>query len=236
MGLYARGFRGRQTHAGARQNHRHVKIAIKYDDGAFGNSIDKSLIARLQEKSIKVVANEQYSARATDLSSLVLKLKESDADIILSTDYPNDAILFARQSKELGLPTKAVVGWAGIAFPKFRQDLGDYADGMMSINLPVDIDPAVYRQKSADSRRVSCPLQGRRWTRAAGIRGRWLRRSVGFVQIRAAKSKNYDADAIRDAAMAADVPEGGLTMGWGLKFSDGKSSPTQGRIFAPKSE
>ena len=94
-----------------------VKIAIKYDDGAFGNSIDKFLLSRLQERGVKVVANEQYSPRATDLSSLVLKIKEAGADIILSTDYPNDAILFARQSKELSLPTKAVLGWAGIAFP-----------------------------------------------------------------------------------------------------------------------
>jgi branched-chain amino acid transport system substrate-binding protein len=54
-----------------------VKIAIKYDDGAFGNSIDKSLMTRLQERGVKVVANEEYSPRSTDLSSLVLKIKET---------------------------------------------------------------------------------------------------------------------------------------------------------------
>ena len=207
-----------------------VKIAIKYDDGAFGNSIDKSLAARLQEKNVKVVANEQYSARATDLSSLVLKLKESGADIILSTDYPNDAILFARQSKELGLPTKAVVGWAGIAFPKFRQDLGDYADGMMSINLPVDIDPS---RLSPEIRKIREEFHARYKARvgheppafaAAGFDG-----ALALFKYVLPKAKSYDADAIRDAAMAADVPEGGLTMGWGLKFSDGKSSVYTGQ-------
>src|SRR5262249_16153157 len=64
-----------------------VKVAIKYDDGPLGNSIDKFLIARLKEKGVQIVANEQYSPRSTDLSSLVLKIKDAQADIILSTDY-----------------------------------------------------------------------------------------------------------------------------------------------------
>ena len=202
-----------------------VKIAIKYDDGAFGNSIDKFLLSRLQERGVKVVANEQYSPRATDLSSLVLKIKEAGADIILSTDYPNDAILFARQSKELSLPTKAVLGWAGIAFPKFRQDLGEYADGMMSINLLMDIDP---NRLPPETRQLREEFRNR-YNKAvgydppafaaAGFDGAWA--LFKYVLPKAGK---YDADAIREAAMAADVPEGGLTMGWGLKFSDGKTS------------
>jgi branched-chain amino acid transport system substrate-binding protein len=212
-----------------------VKIAIKYDDGAFGSSIDKSLMERLQQKGIKVVANEQYSPRATDLSSLVLKLKKVAPDIILSTDYPNDAILFARQSKELGLQTKAVVGWAGIAFPKFRRDLGDYADGMMSINLPVDINPA---SLTPEVRQVREEFRSRYKKAvgynppafaAAGFDGAWA-----LFKYVLPNAKSYDADAIRAAAMAADVPVGGLTMGWGLKFSDGKSSPYTGQNMRAK--
>jgi branched-chain amino acid transport system substrate-binding protein len=212
-----------------------IKIAIKYDDGAFGNSIDKSLVERLQSKGITVIANEQYSARATDLSSLVLKMKQSDPDIILSTDYPNDAILFARQSKELGLQTKAVVGWAGIAFPKFRQDLGDYADGMMSINLPVDIDasrlsPEIRRLREEFHARYNKAVgHGPPAFAAAGFDG-----ALALFKYVLPKAGKYDAEAIREAAMAADVPEGGLTMGWGLKFSDGKSSPYTGQNIRAK--
>ena len=207
-----------------------VKIAIKYDDGAFGSSIDKFLTERLKEKGVLIVANEQYSPRSTDLSSLVLKIKDAGADIILSTDYPNDAILFARQSKELGLPTKAVLGWAGIAFPKFRQDIGEYADGMMSINLLMDIDPA---KLPAETRKLREEFRNRYKKAmgyeppafaAAGFDSAWA--LFKYVLPRAGK---YDADAIREAAMAADVPEGALTMGWGLKFSDGKSSPHLGQ-------
>src|SRR6202030_775926 len=154
---------------------------------------------------------------------LVLKIKEAGAYIILSTDYPNDAILFARQSKELGLPTKAILGWAGIAFPKFRQDLGDYADGMMSINMPVDLDPA---RLPAETRKVREDFRERYKKdvgyyppafAVAGFDGAWA--LFKYVLPKAGK---YDADAIRDAAMSLDVPDGALTMGWGIKFSDGK--------------
>jgi branched-chain amino acid transport system substrate-binding protein len=207
-----------------------VKVAIKYDDGAFGSSIDKFLTARLQEKGVHIVANEQYSPRATDLSSLVLKIKDAGADIVLSTDYPNDAILFARQSKELGLPTKAILGWAGIAFPKFREDIGEYADGMMSINLLMDIDAA---KLPSETQRLRDEFR-KRYEKAAGhpppafaaagFDGAWA--LFKYVLPKAGK---YDANAIREAAMAADVPDGALTMGWGLKFSDGQGTPHLGQ-------
>ena len=46
------------------------------------------------------------------------------------------------------------------------------------------------------------------------------------------KAGTYDADAIREAAMAVDVPEGSLTQGWGVKFSDGKTSELFGTEHA----
>jgi len=207
-----------------------LRIAIKYEDGAFGNSIDKYLVDRLHQKNISVVANEQYSARATDLSSLVLKLNEANPDIVLSTDYPTDAILFARQSTELGLPTRAIVGWAGIAYPKFRQDLGEYAEGMMSINMLMDLDPSRLppetRKLREEFRERYKKVTGHDPTAfaAVGFDGAWA-----LFDYVLPKAGTYDADAIREAAMAIDVPEGSLTQGWGVKFSDGKTSEHLGQ-------
>jgi branched-chain amino acid transport system substrate-binding protein len=197
-----------------------VRIAIKYEDGAFGNSISKYLAARLKSKGVKIVAMESYSARATDLSSLVLKLKEAKPDIILSTDYPNDAILFARQSKELGLNTKAILGWAGIAFPKFRKDVGDYAEGMMSINMLMDLNPNQLQPATRKLRERFRAMYQKETGHeppafaAVGFDGAWA-----LFKYVLPKAGRYDADAIRQAAMSLDVPEGALTMGWGIKFS-----------------
>ena len=197
-----------------------VRVAVKYEDGAFGNSLDKFLVERLKAKGVNIVANESYSARATDLSSLVLKLKAAKPDIILSTDYPNDAILFARQSKELNLGTRAILGWAGIAFPKFRQDLGDYAEGMMSINMPTDLDAS---KLIPEARKVREEFRERYKKQvghyppgfaAVGFDGAWA-----LFRYVLPKAKSGDSDAIRKAALAVDVPKGSLPMGWGLKFT-----------------
>ena len=197
-----------------------VRIAIKYEDGAFGNSIGKQLVERLKSQGITPVVYEQYSARATDLASLVLKIKESKADLVLSTDYPNDAMLFARQSKELGLPTRAVLGWAGIAYPKFREEIGTYADGMMSINMPTDLNPD---KLTPEARKVREEFRERFRKiagyyppafAAVGFDGAWA-----LFKYVLPKAGRMDPDAIRKAALEADVAEGSLPLGWGVKFS-----------------
>lgn len=200
-----------------------VRIAIKHEDGAFGNSIRRGIEKRLAFYKIKPVIVEAYSARSTDLSSLILKLRAVKADIILSADYPNDAILFARQSQELGLKTKAVVGWAGLASPTFRKQIGAYADGMMSINLPIKIDPSKLSDGARKLRKAFRDRYKKMTKRdptpfaAVGFDGAWIL----FKHV-LPNAGEMDADSIRKAAMALDLPMGALPLGWGVKFSGPK--------------
>ena len=56
---------------------------------------------------------EGYAATAPDLSSLVTKLRREGPDVILHTGYNPDITLFLRQSRELGLRWKALIGHGG---------------------------------------------------------------------------------------------------------------------------
>ncbi len=218
-----------------------AKVAIKYEDGPFGSSLDKYLVQRLQHHNITPVLNEQYSARASDLSSLVLKLKNSNADVILSTDYPNDAVLFARQSKEMGLKTKAVVGWVGLASPKFYQDVGEYAEGMASIDLPVRLDPAKLSPEVRKLReefhtryekKFGTPPSG---MAAPGFDSAWI-----LFKYVLPKAGSLDPEAVRTAALAVDLPTGSTPLGWGVKFTppakEGQHSGQNTRAFAGVSQ
>ena len=49
-----------------------------------------------------MVESQSYSAKSVDLSSLVLRLKAADADLVLQTNYQNDTMLFVRQSANAG--------------------------------------------------------------------------------------------------------------------------------------
>ncbi|WP_198083866.1 ABC transporter substrate-binding protein [Variovorax sp. E3] len=206
-----------------------AKIAIKYEDGAFGNSLNKVLTDQLKSHGLTPVLDEQYSGRAPDLSSVVLKMKEAKPDVILSVDYANDAVLFTRQAKELGLPTRAVVGWVGMALPKFYPDVGPYANGMMSVDLPVGLSP---EKLSPAARKLREEFHDRyRKTYGAppssiaapGFESAWM--LFKYVLPRAGK---LDAEAIRKAALEVDVPVGTTALGWGLKFTPPNASGGHG--------
>ena len=62
---------------------------------------------------MNVVEVLPYSAKAVDLSSLILRLKGSQADVVLQTSYQNDTTLFFRQIREAGFKPKAVIGAGG---------------------------------------------------------------------------------------------------------------------------
>lgn len=49
-----------------------------------------------EEAGIEVVVNEEYDQTATDLSSLIQRVAQSDADMLVALSLPNDAALIAR--------------------------------------------------------------------------------------------------------------------------------------------
>lgn len=55
-----------------------------------------------EEAGIEVVVNEEYDQTATDLSSLVSRVAQSDADMFIQLSLPNDAALLARTVEQSG--------------------------------------------------------------------------------------------------------------------------------------
>src|SRR5262249_40092200 len=58
----------------------------------------------------QVMMRDGYSASAPDLSSLVTKIKRSQADVISHVGYNPDITLFLRQAREAGLRFKMLIG------------------------------------------------------------------------------------------------------------------------------
>jgi len=59
----------------------------------------------MQEIGINVVFYETYDATTNDLSSLILKLKSINPDILAATSYINDSVLFVKAVSGSGLYT-----------------------------------------------------------------------------------------------------------------------------------
>lgn len=205
-----------------------LKVAIIHEDGPYGSGIAAWNKKTCEELGIKVVHEEGYSISATDLSPMVSKLRRAKADVILHTGYAPDIALFLRQSKEQGLRWKALIGHgAGYANPdKLRELVGDDANYIMDVD-PVAaqlLDPKTLAPGLGDVtqevvKRFKAQT-GQDYAEAnvwMGFNQSWIL----FTDVLPRAINDFggtDPEALRQAALATDIPVGGTVQGYGVKF------------------
>lgn len=206
-----------------------LKVAIIYEDGPYGTGVAAANEAEAKRQGMKIVLKEGYSASAPDLSSLITKLKASRPDAILHTGYNPDITLFLRQAKELGLRTKAIIGHgAGYSqIEKLKEAVKDDSNYLFTVDpAPAQLlDPKrlksgvgtlaaemVRRYKALYKEDQLAPHV------SMGFNNTWI--LLTEVLPRAIqKYGGFDPEAIRKAALATDIPEGGTIQGYGVKFA-----------------
>jgi branched-chain amino acid transport system substrate-binding protein len=210
-------------------NIKDLKVAIAHEDSLYGTSVMAAAGKRLKQNGVNVVALESYSKTVTDLAPIVMKFKMLKPDIILTTCYTNDAVLWTRQMREMNLNVKAFVGTGGgHGVLDFAKALGTDSDGVFSADFPLVKDP-----KSL-SAKLDPPLKTvrERYKKKYGdypdlhamsaFTGAW----VFYTQV-LAKTASLDPDAIKTAVYKIDIPVGGTHMGWGMKFNEKSAEPGQ---------
>ena len=205
-----------------------LRVAILYEDSPAGVGISDSNETTCKSRGMPIVLKEGYSASTPDLSALITKLKRARADVILHTGQNQDIALFLRQAKEQGLKWKALIGF-GAGYGQVSklyatvQNDADYIFDVEPIGAHL-LDPAtlapglgklideMVRRYKADAKteEVSPHL-------SMGFNGAWI--FLNDVLPRAIKkSGGASPEALREAALATDIPEGGTIMGFGVKF------------------
>ena len=206
-----------------------LKVAIIHEDGPYGSGVAGGNEAGSKKHGFNVVLKEGYAATAPDLSSLVTKLKRARPDIIFHTGYNPDITLFLRQSRELGLRWKALIGHgAGYGVPdKLYEAFGDDANYIYNVD-PVSIwliDPKTLQPGLGKITN----MVGEQYKKAQPD-VKTLSAHVGmsasntytfFDQVMPNAIKKYggiNTEALRKAAAELDIPVGGTLMGYGVKF------------------
>ena len=110
------------------------KVAIMYEDTAYGTSQAKGLREAAGKAGVAVVMDEAYPLGITDASPLINKLRASGAQVAFPVSYLNDSLLIIRAMRQQNLTTPAVGGAAGYVIPDFVKGLGEYAEGVLSIS------------------------------------------------------------------------------------------------------
>lgn len=207
-----------------------LRVAIIHEDGAYGTGVAAGNEEGAKEQGFKVVLKEGYSATTPDLSSLVTKLKRARPDVILHTGYNPDITLFLRQARELGLRFKALIGHgAGYGVPdKLFEAFGDDVNYIFNVD-PVSIwlvKPELLQTGLGDITR----MVGEAYKEAvpdveefsAHVGMSASNTYLFFSDVLPRAIKKYggiDAEALRQAALDTDIPEGGTLMGFGVKFN-----------------
>src|SRR5690349_10208969 len=199
-----------------------LKIALLWENRAFGKSVGDGIRAYTDSKGIKLVYDEGYDQFATDMTPIVQKLKDSAPEVLIAISFPNDAILFQRKAKELDFNVAAMIGVsAGYSSPDLRASIGDMVNGIFVADFPPKVNPSVLKpetKKVAEEfykryeARMKRPPAGHA---TAGFSAIWAL----FTDV-LPKAKTFEPDELREIALKLDLPEGSLVNGSGIKFTN----------------
>lgn len=202
-----------------------MKVGIIFEDGLYGTTVSKFAKEKAEQLGLKVVAFEAYNTKAVDLTSLIMKLKNSQPDVVMAVSYMTDLLLYWRQAKELGFDTPMYVGMGGAATnDEFKQAVGE--KGVEAVLNVAFGDNAVNPQYAPGLQDFLAAYKkefGRDATSAYPVVN-YVGTKVLFDAI--AKAGSTKPDDVRKAALTIDIPIGGTASGWGVKFAgpDSKSA------------
>jgi branched-chain amino acid transport system substrate-binding protein len=109
------------------------RVAIVYEDTAYGTSTAKGLTDRSKEKGYEIVLSEAYGTKFTDATPLVNKIKAAKPDVVFPVSYITDAILIIKTMKQLDVNAAIIGGGAGYLIPEFYNGLGADANYVFSV-------------------------------------------------------------------------------------------------------
>ena len=108
------------------------RAAVAYEDTDYGTSTSKGVIDGARRVGLEIVMAEPYTAKFTDATPLVNKLKAAKADLFFPVSYITDALLIIRTMKQLEVNAGIIAGGAGYLIPDFTKDLGKDANYVFS--------------------------------------------------------------------------------------------------------
>jgi len=118
----------------AAQSPKPTKVAIIYPNDNFPAAVAKGANDYAQQKGFDVVYIEEYTKGVKDLSSTILKIKNSGAEVLMGSGYLEEAVLTVRQLNEQRVSLKAIGFTTGPELKDFTDNLGSDADNIFGVS------------------------------------------------------------------------------------------------------
>lgn len=199
-----------------------LRIALLWENRAFGTAVGTGARAEAKKLGVQLIYDEGYDQFTTDMTPLVQKLKDAKPDVLVIISFINDTILFHRKAKELNFYVPSIIGVsAGHSVPDLKDSIGTTVNGLFVSDLPVLVNPAALKPEAQaaavefNKRYESVQHRVPAGHAVASFAALWAL----FNNVLPA-AKSMDPEDVRAAALAADLPDGSLINGSGLKFSN----------------
>jgi len=205
-----------------------LRVAIVYEDSAYGIDVAAANKRACRERGVQVALKEGFRTNSTDVRDLMARLKRVHPHIVLHTAYYPDVVTFLKQAAELGLTFEALIGQgAGYAqVDALVEEFDDDVEYLFNVDPapaqlidPTTLEPGLgaltdalvahYREMAGGSEVPSHASQGfnNAWIFLTDVLPRAIKEYGGI-----------SPDALRRAALATDIAEGGTIMGYGVEF------------------
>jgi branched-chain amino acid transport system substrate-binding protein len=97
------------------------------------NEIRRYLLADLKSAGITITMDQVYPPDVKDMTGLLTQVKQAHPDAVFDLSLFNDAILYTRQAKELGIAAPLQFVAIGPSSPAYRKIFGAAVNGIVTI-------------------------------------------------------------------------------------------------------
>ncbi len=213
------------------------RVAVVYEGSPFGRSVGTAVVAAALAAGWEVALDAAYEAGPDDAAALepvVARIEAARPDVLLATCGAKACAALVRGAAAVPA-LRAIVGVGGAwGSPELERVLGVALEGVFSVNnsralrlRPEGLRPEA--QALLARYRAACA--------ARGIADPQADRDLNFIGMSALvrnllpAAPDADLDALRDAALALDVPLGGCVNGMGIRF-DATGHNTRGIVVS----
>jgi branched-chain amino acid transport system substrate-binding protein len=107
------------------------RVGLLNENALFPQLGSDAAAEQAKKYGMEVVYKEKYPSGTKDLSSLLVKMKEANPDLIIAGGYTADMILLAKQIHEVGLKPKLLAYQLGPTLPGFVESLKQDAENTL---------------------------------------------------------------------------------------------------------
>jgi branched-chain amino acid transport system substrate-binding protein len=118
------------------------KVALMSSSDGYGDGGRNSLLAQAPEHGIEIIFDERFAGDETDLTPLINKIKNIDAQAVVSWSSKRTPSVVALNYHQLGMQPPLYLGHAALA-PAFIKAVGNVAEGNLTASMKFQAGPVL---------------------------------------------------------------------------------------------